>query len=238
MMGKTHLLFGGAGWLLVAPAVLAATGNDIGTAEIGTGAIVAAGAAMLPDLDHPQATVSRSLGPVSQGFAKYFAKAMGGHRNGSHSLLFVVVIGLVLQWALAGTDGPWVALAICFLASSLFFRVLTEAEGLVCAALSVVMAAALTAISPQMDWILWAVIAGVVLHDIGDMLTSEGIPPLYPAHKKRISLPLISRTGNGVEKGVAVICGLAACYLFVVTIYMPSYQQVAPEQAAAAKSRK
>jgi membrane-bound metal-dependent hydrolase YbcI (DUF457 family) len=233
MLGKSHLMFGAAGWLVAGPGLLALTGNELGIAELGTGTIVASGAAMLPDLDHPQATVSRSLGPVSQTFAKYFAKALGGHRNGSHSLLFILALGLLLHWALQSTDGIWVALGICLLASSLLFRTLTEASGAICFGLSAIMAIVLTTISPQMDWIFFAVLIGVLFHDLGDALTTEGVPPLWPINKTRVSVPVISRTGNGVEKVIAAVSGVVAAVLFVTIVCWPSWQSNQDQAQAA-----
>jgi membrane-bound metal-dependent hydrolase YbcI (DUF457 family) len=240
MLGKSHLVVGAAGWLALGPAIAAGVGHPLGLAEIGTGAVIASGAAMLPDLDHPQATLSRSLGPVSQTFSRGFSKALGGHRNGSHSLLFVLFLGLILHFALATTSGPWIALGISFVASLLFFRTLTEARPLVGMILAAVSATVLVTISPQMDWIFFAVIIGVLLHDFGDFLTSEGVPPLWPVSKKRVALPIISRTGNGTEQAIAALAGVAAAILFIVLVSAPSFaadNSAAPNSPAENKAK-
>lgn len=225
MMGKSHLMLGASGWLAAGAPALDALGQPLGVPELAAGTVVAAGAAMLPDLDHPQATVSRSLGPVTEAISRGFSTALGGHRNGSHSLLFAGVIGAGLGIGLGSSSGPWLALLICFFFSSLVIRTLTEADGLICAAVSGLLGATLVSVAPQMDWIFFAVIIGCLLHDLGDILTPEGVPPLWPLSKARLKVPVIGHTGDWREKGIAALCGLAACWLLAVNVYAPIWDR-------------
>lgn len=225
MLGKGHLLVGSCGWLAVGAPLLAASGHELGAAELAAGTVVCAGAAMLPDLDHPQATVSRSLGPITGAISRLLAKVAGGHRNGTHSLLFVALVGCALAAGLAASPGPWLALGICFFFSSLVLRTLTEADGAVCAALSALVGASLISVAPDQDWIWIAVVAGCLLHMLGDILTPEGVPPLWPISRVRISIPIIGHTGDWRERVIGAICGLAACWLLATGVFLAQWQQ-------------
>lgn len=79
MMGRSHALSGCAvglagGWLYGLPPVQ----------SIFVG-LVCGGAATLPDIDHPDSTVSATFGIVTQAFSLLVRKLAGGHRNGTHS---------------------------------------------------------------------------------------------------------------------------------------------------------
>jgi membrane-bound metal-dependent hydrolase YbcI (DUF457 family) len=168
MLGKSHLMVGACGWLVAGvPLTELLTGAEMSGAQIASGAVVTAGAAMLPDLDHPQATVSRSLGIVSQKMSFAFSKLMGGHRNGSHSLLFIVAIFLLLNQLLVG-NGPAAiipAFLIIFFLTSLVVRTLTEADGLIGAIVSAIIACTLMSVtannnSIDYSWIVYSVAIG------------------------------------------------------------------------------
>src|SRR5699024_5704577 len=91
---------------------------------------VTAGAALLPDLDTPQATIARSFGPLSQGLAhvvetgsRTFCNATrtkkddycnNGHRTATHTLLFAIVAGLVVT-GLVSAFGKPAAMVVLFL---------------------------------------------------------------------------------------------------------------------------
>lgn len=81
MMGRTHALSGlalfAAGSLLV----------DLPTGSVLLGGAVCAGAAVLPDIDHPGSGISRTFGPITRSLAWVVGKVSGGHRNGTHSAL-------------------------------------------------------------------------------------------------------------------------------------------------------
>src|SRR5699024_10464258 len=69
VMGPTHAMSGAAAGLAMAAVLPPSWGGPttVGGAFIFAG--VTAGAALLPDLDTPQATIARSFGPLSQGLA-------------------------------------------------------------------------------------------------------------------------------------------------------------------------
>ncbi|CAM5640957.1 hypothetical protein SHIRM173S_01591 [Streptomyces hirsutus] len=128
MMGPAHSLSGAAAWLGVGAATTAA-GKPMPWPVLLVGALICAGAALAPDLDHKAATISRSFGPVSKrlceivdklSYAVYKAtrkpgdpRRSGGHRTLTHTWLWAVLIGGGAS-VLAITGGRWAVLAILF----------------------------------------------------------------------------------------------------------------------------
>ncbi|HEY9472229.1 MAG TPA: metal-dependent hydrolase, partial [Mycobacteriales bacterium] len=106
-MGRTHALSGAVGMLAVTPAVaaLAPSLTPHGPVALAAGTVVAAGAALLPDLDHPRATVARSLGPVTGALSKVVAAVSGGHRQATHSVAGVLLAAGL--FGVAGSAGGW-----------------------------------------------------------------------------------------------------------------------------------
>lgn len=136
MMAPGHSLTGAAAGL--GAAMLA---NSCGIPISPTGAFLAAaicaGAALLPDIDHPGATVSRAFGPasmaLSHGLHGLSARVYdgtrlemdedrdGGHRGVTHTWPFALLVGslvalLILIW------GRWAVLGTLFVFLSLAIR--------------------------------------------------------------------------------------------------------------------
>ncbi|MCC2277934.1 MULTISPECIES: metal-dependent hydrolase [Streptomyces] len=128
MMGPAHSLSGAAAWLGVGAAV-AAGGCAMPWPVLVVGALICAGAALAPDLDHKSATISRAFGPISRNLCEiidrlshtvYKATRMkgdprrnGGHRTLTHTALWALLIGAGAS-ALAVTGGRWAVLGILF----------------------------------------------------------------------------------------------------------------------------
>lgn len=111
MMAKTHEFIGGAAWLGALAAVPALSHAGLGAA-IG-GWFIACLAALGPDIDHPRATITRLLGPITRGINKLLLAMGVKHRGFTHSLaatgiVALVTIACVLYWHLV----PWVAVAV------------------------------------------------------------------------------------------------------------------------------
>ena len=107
MMGPSHAACGAAAWVALTGTYtvhLADTSLPVGLGlmPVGdpgviTGALICAGAALLPDMDHPGGTVARSLPPLSRWLARGVSRLGGGHRHGTHSLVgLLVVVGLAM----------------------------------------------------------------------------------------------------------------------------------------------
>ncbi|RLU89111.1 hypothetical protein CTZ27_21920 [Streptomyces griseocarneus] len=128
MMGPAHSLSGAAAWLGVG-AAFAAAGHPMPWPVLVVGALICAGAALAPDLDHKSATISRAFGPISRILCEIIDKLShavykatrgrgdprrnGGHRTLTHTAVWAVLIGVGTS-ALATTGGRWAVLGILF----------------------------------------------------------------------------------------------------------------------------
>ncbi len=200
MMGRSHAVSGVAGWVgLCAAGSLA--GADVAPSAVLIGAGVSAGFALLPDLDHPGSTVSRSLGPVTRLIGRttsYVADKVQdwtcrcckdpntvAHRALTHTAVGALATGALV--ALAGARrGKRAARVVVFLAVALAVRgiVPTKWRGTFGAALAGAVAAALTAgLGPAAGWWWLGVPAGfgVLAHILGDGATKSAVPLLWPA---------------------------------------------------------
>ena len=177
---------------------------------------------MLPDIDHPAATVARSLGPVTQAISKVVSQLAGGHRMGTHSLPFAAAMGALTGIGLSHWHSPLLALILCFFFVSLCVRVLTEASGAVCAAISAAIAGVIVMAAPGQNWLIVAISLGCLFHMLGDLVTTEGIPLFWPLSKKKISIPICGNTGGMRENLIAGLCGLVTCYVFATVVVIPA----------------
>ncbi|MFD4985529.1 metal-dependent hydrolase [Streptomyces sp. NPDC058374] len=128
MMGPAHSLSGAAAWLGVG-ALATANGHPMPWPVLVTGALICAGAALAPDLDHKSATISRAFGPVSRGLCEIIDRLSaavykatrgkgdprrnGGHRTLTHTWLWAVLIGAGAS-ATAVLGGRWAVLGLLF----------------------------------------------------------------------------------------------------------------------------
>lgn len=219
MLGYSHATSGALAWLAAAPAlnqVATAIGQDALTPqEVLVGAVACAGAALIPDLDHPSATIAYTFGPISKSVSKLTALLAGGHRQGTHSLLFSVGFGILcyvvgLSTDFFGSDTP--AMVLMFLLAAFAFRglnlVLPGTSSTFKGLVVILQAAALTWVMANylmtdMNW-WWLGLAGAlgcIMHLVGDSLTPEGVPWFYP-NRFRLAVPIISHTGNILERAI------------------------------------
>lgn len=229
-MGHSHAVSGALAWLAAAPAVQAATDTQLSVAQLAAGAIVCAGAALLPDLDHPQATIAHFLGPLSQLLAHAVAAAAGGHRQATHSLAFCALAAGGV-WALLQTFGGSAGMGVLFVCTALALRGLGLAppgKGPIVGGVTIaVQAAAITwavaRYAPgQWEWLPVAVALGCLAHLVGDCATPGGCPLAWPL-PHRVSVPIIARTGNAVEVALLTpLMTLAVSWLTYVQLVSPT----------------
>src|SRR4051812_37607390 len=98
MMGKTHALSGALAGLAAVPVLgqerlLGEYAVSLSPEQIAAGAVVCAGAAILPDIDHHNGRIANTYGPITHHMCKWIGKLSGGHRHATHSILFAVGIG-------------------------------------------------------------------------------------------------------------------------------------------------
>lgn len=217
MLGYSHATSGALGWLIAAPVISDALGMPMSGFELAIGTVACAGAALIPDLDHPQATIAYTFGPVSKAAAKLTALLAGGHRQGTHSLLFSVGFGLVCY--AVGTSAQWAhsnvpAMVALFLLAAFAFRGLnivpprvgSTFKGVVVILEALLFTFLVNHFMPQDTvyswwWLGLAGGMGAIIHLMGDTLTPEGVPWFYPA-RWRARIPIIAHTGNVMERAV------------------------------------
>jgi membrane-bound metal-dependent hydrolase YbcI (DUF457 family) len=204
MMGHTHTLSGAVGWLAAVPA-LAAANVPLGPVEVVAGMLVCAGAAMLPDLDHPSATIAQTFGPVTWVLSKGVHWLSGGHRKGTHSLLFAAAAGggawLLAEKTAQGRD------VLIFLMIGLALRGIgfgVPGKRLTSAVMNALLTAGIMAtfviVGLEYHWLGVAIGLGCLIHVAGDCFTERGCPVFWPVGKKiRLPWRLGFQTGGVFE---------------------------------------
>lgn len=191
MMGTSHAASGAAAWLAITATTLPATGlYELDPATVLLGVGVAAGAALLPDADHHNATIAHSV-PIAGRIAAGAVGALsGGHRKGMHSLLAValVIVGMIYLGQLTWTPDGWantihLGAAIASGACVTFaVKVLKVAKSWPLAWLTgIIFGFAVGLMAPEHTAFLpWCIGVGYLTHLAGDMLTEGGVPLLWP----------------------------------------------------------
>ncbi|MBD8077632.1 metal-dependent hydrolase [Cellulosimicrobium arenosum] len=240
MMGANHAATGAAAWIAVTSTAPFALGlHPVSSVGVMTGAVVCAGAAVLPDADHHNGTFAHSLPPVSEWVSDAVEAVSGGHRNGTHSFLGIAVF-TALAWAAGlltiqtesfGTVyvGGGV-LAVLLIALALKALRLTRRGRLAPWLTSLTVAALVALFAPEeWNWLPVAVGLGVTVHVLGDVLTTNGAPLLWPVRfraPRRVrrslvlddvwrpggsfAVPLLGSTGSVREWLLATAVGLYA----------------------------
>lgn len=241
MMGGNHAACGAAAWVALASTSPFALGwYPVSALGVVTGALVTAGAALLPDLDHRSGTIANSLPPVTKILAGGIETVSGGHRRGTHSLLGAAVFVAAAFWlGFVTADVPGlgdVALGAGVLSVLLMGFALKSLKLAGSPAQSWLLAIGLSCFiavnAPQQhDWLPVAVGLGVLAHLAGDLITTGGIMLLWPLRLKRprrlarvpglrevwkhggsLSIPLLGSTGSRREWALLVPVSLYAIY--------------------------
>ncbi len=246
MMGVHHAVSGAAAWIAVTSvshAIPAWGFYPLSGGQVALGALICAGAALLPDADHPNATIAHSVPVAGKAVTSLVAATSGGHRHGTHSGLSAVVAIIacfIFPWfGLVTTTpmSPYVIGAGVVAAALLAFavKVLKIVRSWFVAWLTgIAISAAITWFMPaQWVWLPAAVAIGWVTHLVGDFLTVGGLPifwPLKPRPPKGwgnsplwsnggyFSLPLLGRAGSWREWVLAIPLWLYAVYGIAVSV--------------------
>lgn len=210
-LGHTHAVSGlvtGSAVGLYAPA-LRLGHVTLGPGHLTPGHLVlfvglTSGAAVLPDLDHPNSTLARSFGFLSHGFARLVGKVSGGHRHLTHAILgvagFTALAWLAVKYRhdIGGKIGLGVFLAL--IVAGALYAISVEGHG--ADALAIAAAVVMIDTGFGLSLVALAVGVGCSTHVLGDMLTEEGCPLLYPLSRWRFRLlprPLAFTTGTRPE---------------------------------------
>lgn len=209
-MGHTHALSGA-----VTGAAASACLLHLPLPQAALLAGLTAGAAVLPDIDHPNSTLAHCFGFATKAFAWTVGRISGGHRHGTHSLTGVGVF----------TGLAWLAvhfrheLAARVLLGAFLILILASAlialrlGGHWSDALAIGGAVAMVTTGTGLSLVALAVGLGCVTHLAGDMLTDSGVPVLLPFSRYRFRLlpePFAFTTGTAPELLVVTPALLAA----------------------------
>lgn len=242
--GPTHAVMGLAAWGAVS--LLAIThGVTVDTQTWIAGAALTSGAALLPDLDHPPSTVARSFGPVTKVISRGVDAASvgiynvtrlkgdphrnGGHRTFTHTAVFAALAGTVSA-SLVLLHNSWVTAALLFFFTGLGVRgLLHEWDHAADTFVVIVLSAIVTwqcwnwahTGGGKAAWVGVTVIVGCLAHCVGDAVTEEGCPVLWPVPIGRhlwyplgLPKPMRYRTGGKVElMFVGPLCTVLSIWL-------------------------
>lgn len=220
MMGSTHCLTSALAAVSVAPLL------GLGPGQTLASAVVAAGAGLIPDLDHHNSCATLAHGPVTKIFssdlrqlsqfayrmtsttwddksAAYSHDAKGTHRYLTHTGSFAVALGLIIGLASGWT--PF-RLAIVMLMISFAIRGVCQFKPnkkLDHWVVRTVIGAAGAYLVPMDHWTLGILITlGCLTHDLGDWMTKAGVPIFWPLkirgmYWRRYRFVITSSTGHG-----------------------------------------
>jgi membrane-bound metal-dependent hydrolase YbcI (DUF457 family) len=223
VLGVSHALSGAALGLAVVGVV---PGIERSAGSVLTFAAVCAGAALLPDLDHPSSMATRRFA-VASWLSRYAVRPLsrlvydltrarrdngrGSHRGLTHTVAAAVLLGVAVNIASARFGTP-VLIGTLFVCIALAIKGL---DALVPGPPSLVIAAGLTyavehavpgGTAGTAGWLGAAVTLGMVVHSVGDAVTESGAPLLWPLRIRQrrwypvgSPRPLRFRTGGAVE---------------------------------------
>ncbi|WP_017625476.1 metal-dependent hydrolase [Nocardiopsis chromatogenes] len=205
-MAPSHAATGALAGVAAAAAAAAAFGWPAGVADLAAAAGIGAGAALLPDLDHPRSTASRSLGPVTGLLSRAARSASaavyrstrtprdapgdGRHRYLLHTPVFAIAAGAVAGaastlWLPALAAVVWFALALALRGLGRALPKGPTRRGLTAGPTAFLFAGLATVL------LVWggvstgphvgaALALGMVVHDLGDALTRSAVPLAWP----------------------------------------------------------
>lgn len=223
-MGHSHATSGALAFAAAIPALHLA-GVEPSLPTILAGTLATAGAALLPDADHPDGTISHFLWPISHWFCRFVHWAARGHRELTHTLLFVP-FAAGLSWGsllLAGHVQhtawlPWILLLVLIALGVRALNISRHLGGLLAAVATVLLYRS----GASLTLLPLAVGLGCLMHILGDALTVEGVPMLFPharLHKPKTwsRWPILGHAGSKIELVVfSPLMTAATCVLLWV----------------------
>ena len=213
-LGRTHALSGAVAGLAVGVYVTHPTGLHL---ALFTG--LTAGAAVLPDIDHPNSSLAHCFGFLTTKVAWLIGKISGGHRHLTHAILgvagFTGLAWLAVKYRhdIAGQAGLALFLTLIIASGLYAFGVHRHFAD----AVAIATAVTLVVTGTGLPLVAAAVGVGCAAHVAGDMLTDEGCPLFYPfrQHIRLLPRPLAFTTGTRPEVwAVGPVLAAGLCLLF------------------------
>jgi membrane-bound metal-dependent hydrolase YbcI (DUF457 family) len=220
-LGRTHVAMTGTlGLALAAPLSAHYLHHQMPVGTLFAFAGVTSGFGLLPDIDHPSSTLARTFGPATRLIAKTVGNVSGGHRKFTHTLWFAALMVLLVS-LLANRYGGTADLIIASAGFYLTFMVLRLAPKRTSGPAELMYAIEAIAATVTYNhfvgdwwWLPWAVAFGVIGHIAGDILTTEGVPIIYPILPHFVvKLPILGSTDHWREHAFAFTLMPIAAYL-------------------------
>lgn len=190
------MLLGASAYVAVAPH---------STETLIAGAVVAAGAALAPDLDTRSGTLANSFRPITRPLAALTARLFGGHRNGTHSFAFCALAALFSAGVLAQHQ-LFVALVGWFSLLLAFGKLEYPRRGSQRLVAATALAVAGAVVVKGSWWLPVAVLLGCLSHLLADALTPEGVVPGWPLIRRRVGIGIVR---NALIESLVVAAGIA-----------------------------
>lgn len=227
MLGQTHAL-SAAGVFLAVSFPISHYVHHLTPLTAAIGTLVAAGAGLLPDLDHENATPARAFPPISQALARFIAHISGGHRHATHSIIGLTICGAL---AVGAYFNVWTLTALIWLCMGLGVRALwhrppnrpngrldwRDVAGLAHALVAFYIAYRLTHAGLDLSVVPAAVMVGYLVHLVGDSATETGVNWWWP-DRRRYRWASVD-TGKAVERWVVVPLLYAGIGTVIVTTH-------------------
>lgn len=220
-LGHTHALSG-----VVAGTAVALYMTHLPSTQLVLFAGLTAGAAVLPDIDHPNSTLAHCFGFLTRSFAWLIGKISGGHRHLTHAVLgvagfeFLAWLAAKFRYEIGGKAGLVILLSLIVAGGLYAFGV----HGHVADLAAIGAAIGLVVTGTGLSHVAAAVGVGCATHVAGDMLTDEGCPLFYPfseRHYRLLPRPLAFTTGTRPELWVvdpALAVGLGLLFYRAVQL--------------------
>lgn len=222
MLGRNHALYAGAAWAAAWPYLGWAGADTTDAALFAMSTGIAAGSGVIPDLDHPDARPSKHFGILTSVVSKAIESASGGHRLGTHSFVFVALIGAVTQLTTI-LPGDWAriaAAAACSFCVSVGVTLVGPSLGMRVPPAATMAATLLPAWYAWSQYetlapLLWLLASGGTLcHILCDIVTKGGVPVLWPFTKRRVALGMfrVGGPGEAAASALGVLAFVGAFY--------------------------
>lgn len=249
--GPTHAMSGLTAWAAVTALANTHTIGQLSPKTWVVGATLASGAALLPDIDHPKSTVASTFGGMSRGASaalssfsgfmyrltrtKHDSDREGTHRGFTHTMVFAILAGLITTAIVQSSNGAALGI-LMFVFAGLTVRGIMHTwsprqDALLISASSILLTVACWAWAGDQPTEAaafgLAVMIGCTAHFIGDAITEQGCPMLWPLpfsgktwYPVAPPKPFRMKTGGKVEMAlVGPALTLGAIVLGAVVLY-------------------
>lgn len=185
MLGKTHVSFGlglGAFGITIFSAL---TNTTLSHTDLGVFYAAIALGSLLPDIDEPNSLLGKKTLGISN-----LIKSIFGHRGFTHSLSFIILLGISLPIFSLLSEDFWNEIPLIAEFSKSFGSIIE---------------------SQNIEYFGIGLLLGCIFHLIGDMMTLSGVPLLLPfnTHNYHITPKFLRFRTGGIPDKLITLFSLA-----------------------------